>query len=111
MGPVVGPGVLQLEPLRQVEIELNGRALPDPPDRVLELDVDLGPVERASALVDAVRDALAVERLGAVVAPVVPGSIARLDAYLAEGRAAGRLSPPSPIFPRLELIAAEEAEA
>ena len=55
--------------------------------------------------------AAAVERLGAIVAPIVPGSIAKLDAYLEEGRVAGRLSPPSPIFPRLELAAAEEAGA
>jgi methionyl-tRNA synthetase len=54
--------------------------------------------------------AAVVERLGAIVAPVVPGSIAKLDAYLEEGRAAGRLSPPSPIFPRLELVAAEEEQ-
>jgi methionyl-tRNA synthetase len=54
--------------------------------------------------------AVVVERLGKVVEPIVPGSIARLDAYLAEGRAAGRLSPPTAIFPRLELAApAEEA--
>lgn len=49
--------------------------------------------------------AAAVERLAAVVEPVVPASIARLGAYLEEGRAAGRLSAPTPIFPRLELPA------
>jgi methionyl-tRNA synthetase len=54
--------------------------------------------------------AVVVERLGKVVEPIVPGSIARLDAYLADGRAAGRLLSPTPIFPRLELAApAEEA--
>lgn len=51
--------------------------------------------------------AAVVERLGAIVEPVVPGSIAKLNSYLDEGRAAGRLSPPSPIFPRLELATAE----
>lgn len=51
--------------------------------------------------------ATVVERLGAIVEPVVPGSIAKLNSYLNEGRAAGRLSPPSPIFPRLELATAE----
>ncbi|WP_338504250.1 methionine--tRNA ligase [Sphingomonas kaistensis] len=55
--------------------------------------------------------AAAVERLGAIVAPIIPGSIAKLDAYLEEGRAAGRLSQPSPIFPRLELVATEETGA
>lgn len=48
--------------------------------------------------------ATVVERLAMVVEPVVPGSIARLRSYLEEGRAAGRLSAPQPIFPRLELI-------
>lgn len=52
--------------------------------------------------------AVVVERLGAIVEPVVPGSIAKLNAYLEEGRAAGRLPQPSPIFPRLELAVAEE---
>jgi methionyl-tRNA synthetase len=52
--------------------------------------------------------AVAIERLGAVVEPIIPGSIAKLKAYLAEGRAAGRLSQPSPIFPRLELAASAE---
>jgi methionyl-tRNA synthetase len=53
----------------------------------------------------------AVERLALIVEPVVPGSIARLRDYLEQGRAAGRLAPPSPIFPRLELAAAEEEGA
>jgi methionyl-tRNA synthetase len=52
--------------------------------------------------------AAVVERLGAIVEPIVPGSIARLNAYLAEGRAAGRLAQPTPIFPRLELAVAEQ---
>lgn len=55
--------------------------------------------------------ASAVERFGTVIAPVVPASIAKLDAYLEEGRAAGRLSQPSPIFPRLELAALSEEGA
>jgi methionyl-tRNA synthetase len=55
--------------------------------------------------------AATVERLGSVVEPFVPSSIARLHAYLEEGRAAGRLSPPTPIFPRLELPAAAEEGA
>jgi hypothetical protein len=55
--------------------------------------------------------AAVVERLAAVVEPVVPGSIARLRTYLKEGRAAGRLPQPTPIFPRLELPAAEEGAA
>lgn len=52
--------------------------------------------------------AAAVERLAPMVEPVVPTAIARLKAYIGEGRAAGRLAQPQPIFPRLELIATEE---
>ncbi len=40
-----------LEAVRQVEVELDGGALPPPPDRVLDLDVDLGAVEGPAALV------------------------------------------------------------
>jgi methionyl-tRNA synthetase len=54
--------------------------------------------------------AAVVERLGAVIEPIVPGSIAKLNAYLAEGRAAGRLAQPQPIFPRLELVATDTAD-
>jgi methionyl-tRNA synthetase len=53
--------------------------------------------------------AAAVERLGAVVEPIVPDSIVRLKTYLEEGRAAGRLSAPSPIFPRLEVASTDAA--
>jgi hypothetical protein len=52
--------------------------------------------------------ATVVERLGLVVEPVVPASIGKLRTYLEEGRAAGHLSAPTPIFPRLELPAGEE---
>jgi methionyl-tRNA synthetase len=51
--------------------------------------------------------AAAVERLGKMIEPVVPGSIARLSAYLEDGRTAGRLSQPVPIFPRHELAGSE----
>jgi methionyl-tRNA synthetase len=46
-----------------------------------------------------------VEWLGKVVKPIVPGSIERLEAYLADARTSGRLAPPTAIFPRLELAA------
>ena len=48
--------------------------------------------------------ATTVAQLAAVVKPIVPASIARLEAYLEEGRVTGKLSPPQPIFPRLELV-------
>jgi len=46
--PAVRSHVLHVEPARQVEVELDGGALPAPSDRVGELDVDLGTVEYAS---------------------------------------------------------------
>ncbi len=49
---VVGADVLQPEPLRDLIVELNRRALPLPADRVGDVEVDLRPVERAVALVD-----------------------------------------------------------
>ena len=51
---VVGADVLQVEPLRQLVVELDRGALPLPPDRVGDVEVDLRPVERAVALVDRV---------------------------------------------------------
>jgi len=51
--------------------------------------------------------AAAVEQLTVAVAPVIPASAERLLTYLEEGRTAGRIAPPQPLFPRLELEAAE----
>ena len=48
--------------------------------------------------------ATTVAQLAAVVKPIVPASIARLEAYLEEGSVTGKLLPPQPIFPRLELV-------
>ena len=53
--PVV-PDVSQAEPLWQVEVELDGRDLPLASDGVSDVDVDLGAVECAAALVDLVVD-------------------------------------------------------
>jgi len=47
--------------------------------------------------------AAAVEQLIRAVAPVIPGSAAKLLAYIEEGKAAGRIAAPTPLFPRLEL--------
>jgi methionyl-tRNA synthetase len=47
--------------------------------------------------------AAAVEQLTRAVAPVVPAAADKLLAYVEEGRAEGRIGPPQPIFPRLEL--------
>ena len=48
--------VLQVEPIGQVEVRLHGGALPRPPDGVADLEIDLGAVERPSALVHLRRD-------------------------------------------------------
>jgi methionyl-tRNA synthetase len=47
--------------------------------------------------------AAAVELLTNAVAAVIPSSAARLLSYIEQGRAAGRIGPPQPLFPRLEL--------
>src|SRR5688572_19724061 len=49
MRSVVRTGVLELEALWKIEIELHGRALPFAPDRVNELEVQLRSVERPAA--------------------------------------------------------------
>src|ERR1019366_7938306 len=49
---VVGTCVFDLETLRKVEIELNRRALPLAADRVDELEVELGAIKRAAALIE-----------------------------------------------------------
>src|SRR5450759_294455 len=60
---VVGAGVGHVEAPGQVEVDLNGRALPVAPDGVLQLDVDLGAVEDTLALVDDVVEPLVLEGL------------------------------------------------
>mmetsp|Transcript_242 Transcript_242/g.520 ORF Transcript_242/g.520 Transcript_242/m.520 type:complete len:650 (-) Transcript_242:126-2075(-) len=59
----VGARVLEAEALGQVEVRLDRRALPQPADGVLDLDVDLRAVEGAAALVDAEGPPLGVERI------------------------------------------------
>ena len=51
VGGVVSRAILEVEALRQLEVELNGRALERPAERIANLDVDLGAVERAVARV------------------------------------------------------------
>ena len=52
MVAVVGPGKVHLEAFRQVEVHLDGGALPGPAQLILDLDVDLRPVEDAFAGID-----------------------------------------------------------
>mmetsp|Transcript_34177 Transcript_34177/g.82782 ORF Transcript_34177/g.82782 Transcript_34177/m.82782 type:complete len:385 (+) Transcript_34177:128-1282(+) len=53
--------VLEVEPLRQVEVALHRRALPRAPDGVFDFQVDLRSIERPSSLVNGVVPALALE--------------------------------------------------
>ena len=68
---VVGADVLELEALRELEVELDGRELPRATDRVARLHRDLRPVERAAALVEhqleAGREPDRAERRGGLV--------------------------------------------
>ena len=41
--PAIGPHIDELEPLRQIEVELHGGALPGPAQGVADLHVDLRP--------------------------------------------------------------------
>lgn len=50
----VGVHVLQVKVERHLEVELDGTALPGAAERVLQVEVDLGPVEGTVALVDLV---------------------------------------------------------
>jgi hypothetical protein len=54
-------GVLELEALRQLEVELDGAALPLAAEAVLQVEVDLGAVEGAVAGVELVVDAHGLE--------------------------------------------------
>jgi hypothetical protein len=42
---VVLAGVFKLKPLRQIPVKLDGSELPDPSDRVFDLNVDLRSVK------------------------------------------------------------------
>ena len=66
VGPVflsIIPHIIQVEALGQVEIELDRRELPLASDRILDLEIDLGAVERAAALVRLVGHPLGLEGL------------------------------------------------
>jgi hypothetical protein len=44
-------GPYHVEPLRQVKVQLDSGALPFSPDRIFDLDVDLGAIEGAPTLI------------------------------------------------------------
>src|SRR5688572_4340769 len=79
---VVRSRIFQLETLRKLKIELDRRALPETPEGVPELHVNLWSVEGAAASVDAVRNLFALERtlerlLGPIPGRVVPQLLRR----------------------------------
>ena len=61
---VVVAGVLHVEALGHGEVALHGGELPQSPDRVAEMEVDLGPVEGALTLGDPVVQPALLEREG-----------------------------------------------
>lgn len=48
----VNAGITHLKPLGQIEVDLNGGALPGTSQLILDLDIDLGPVKDTLARVD-----------------------------------------------------------
>ncbi len=55
--------VLKLEALRHVEVELDGAELPLTTERVVDLQINLRPVERTTTFVHFVRDIVSLDRL------------------------------------------------
>ena len=74
-GPVlaaVSSGVLEVEPLRHLEVQLDGSALPGPSEGVLQVEVDLRAVEGSIALVDHVVDVHGLQSVHESVGCVLP---------------------------------------
>src|SRR5436190_5540521 len=59
---VVGSGIFQIEPHRQLVVELDRCALPVPADRVGDVEIDLRTVESAILLVDGALHSSAFQR-------------------------------------------------
>ena len=72
---VVAVGIDQLKPLGHREVKLNGAELPGAADGVLDVEVDLGTVERAVAFVDLVFHALVLQGAGQCVGGRFPNFI------------------------------------
>ena len=78
----VAVGEPHVEPFRQIEVELDGRHLPQAAERVAHMQVDLGAVKRAAALVHLVGqlvrlDGAAQRRGGALPTGVVADRLLR----------------------------------
>src|SRR5438876_1173009 len=67
----VGVDVLEREAVGLREVDLDGRELPAAPERVQNVDVDFGPVERSVARVEVIREPIRLQR-------VVQGPLGRL---------------------------------
>ena len=59
----VGPLIGKIEAFREVEVELDCSALPNPADGILNLDVYLGAVENAATLVNVVLQVSGIQRV------------------------------------------------
>src|SRR4030067_823940 len=84
----IGRDVVGAEPTRHGEIHLNGAALPDPADRVLEREFDLRPVERPLPRLQVPGQFLAIQGMFQGMLGLVPGLV-RADTVCRAGRTTG----------------------
>src|SRR5215475_1611750 len=75
MVSVVGSDIFEIETLRHHVVELNRGALPFPPNRIGDVDVDFWPIERSITFVQLVRDTGPIECLFQLSLSFIP----RLD--------------------------------
>ena len=71
----VGGDVVELEPFRQVEIQLDRGALPHPADGVFDLEVDFRSVEGTAAFIDFVGPTLALQGFNQSLGGQVPDGV------------------------------------
>ena len=64
LGDIPGRGVFELESLGKVEIELDGGDLPTTTYRILDMHVDLGPVEGTLTFGDLIGNVMSIKCLG-----------------------------------------------
>src|SRR3989304_3696710 len=72
MRPVIVPHIGDIETLRQVEVELDGRALPGPTEGILHLQVDLRPIEGTAPLLNLILESRTVSRQAQRLGCLVP---------------------------------------
>src|SRR5215204_2878197 len=81
--------VIHVEPLRQIEVDLDRRSCPFAPERIDPFDVDLRAVERTAAFVDLPREPALFERLPELIDGSVPDFFGA-DRLLGPSREIGR---------------------